>query len=110
MDDFYDVDDPECPACGNSVTHSQRCGECDEGYNDAYEDDPINESPGTWLTCGACHGHGLQRWCPKCGADYWQAKAKAIREKQIETCCDDEDCDKCHGNGWFRAKAVSGEK
>jgi DnaJ-class molecular chaperone len=77
MDDV-EIDDIPCPACGCPETRSQRCPECwGEGEHDAYEDDPINEDPGTYTPCFDCSGTGILRWCPKCGADYWRAKRKA---------------------------------
>jgi hypothetical protein len=81
MTDDYEIDDDTpCPACCNGCTHSRSCGEsnCEDGGIDEYEDDPINFAPGEeFRTCPECHGHGIVRWCPKCGADYWRAKARA---------------------------------
>ena len=42
---------------------------CDEGYFDAYEDDPINEDPGTFEACSECHGRGGFRVCMQCNLD-----------------------------------------
>lgn len=78
MDD-YDIDDLPCPACGNEITHSMLCRECDDGWNDEYDDDPINFTPGeSYMRCRECDGEGIQRWCPKCGADYWRARRAAL--------------------------------
>ncbi len=77
MDD-YEINDLPCPACGNNFTHSRGCTviHCEDGWIDEYEDDPINFSPGEeLLECQECHGTGVEQWCPKCGADYWIAKA-----------------------------------
>jgi len=30
--------------------------------------------------CPECNGTGIQRWCPKCGADYWHAQAKKRKD------------------------------
>ncbi len=96
MDDEYEIDDLPCPDCGNPNTHSRHCSafNCEEGYVDEYHDDPINYAPGEEYTvCEECHGHTIHRWCPKCGADYWIAKAKAMREGAIKT------CPTCKGSG-----------
>lgn len=78
--DDYELDDLACPACGHEPTHSRCCGECDDGYNDEYDDDPINFTPGeSLIRCAECHGTGIERWCPQCGADYWVTKAAKIR-------------------------------
>lgn len=90
MSDRYDPDDEmqtdgiPCPACGNPETRSQRCRECEDGFNDVYDDDPINESPGTLIPCPECKGETICRWCPKCGADYWLAKRS--REAKRRAC------------------------
>jgi hypothetical protein len=77
-DEWEEDDERPCPACGHHATRSQHCTDfgCDEGFVDAYEDDQINESPGTWVPCPVCCGHGIIIWCPKCGADYFHAKAR----------------------------------
>lgn len=84
MDD-YQIDELSCPACGNHFTHSRFCSNfhCQDGYEDEYDDDPVNYAPGeSYVMCDECHGHGIERWCPKCGADYWLAQeAHRRREK-----------------------------
>lgn len=75
-DDEIETDDIPCPACGHHETRSHRCSECDDGYTDAYDEDPINEDPGTLIICGECSGSSIVRWCPKCNADYWRAKKR----------------------------------
>ncbi|HEU5023129.1 MAG TPA: hypothetical protein VFT60_14615 [Bryobacteraceae bacterium] len=42
---------------------------CDEGYFDAYDDDPINEDPGTFERCGECRGKGGFTVCAECNID-----------------------------------------
>lgn len=74
MDDDYAAEDYEtsCPKCGHSPTMSQRCAVvgCDDGWIDMYEyDDPMLFSPGEEEPCQECHGVGILRWCPACGAD-----------------------------------------
>lgn len=76
MDD-YEVDDTPCPKCGNPNTHYRRCGNfgCEEGFIDEHDDDPINFAPGEeFMECDECSGHGVERWCPKCGADFWRSQ------------------------------------
>ena len=64
----YEIDsDICCPKCGHSPTHYRHCSNihCDDGYVDD-DDDP--EWPETYV-CDTCHGLGVERWCPQCGAD-----------------------------------------
>lgn len=75
--DDYDIDDIPCPACGHHETHSRPCYECEDGFEDEHDDDPVNCPPGSMMVCGACRGNGLMRWCPKCQRDYWSAKRTA---------------------------------
>lgn len=76
----YEIDDLPCPACGHEQTHSRRCGECDDGFHDEHDYDPVNYALGEeYIECSECHGTTVQRWCPKCGADYWPAKAAESR-------------------------------
>ncbi len=50
--------------------HITRCwAGCDEGYIDEYEDDPINEDPGTFSLCPECRGEGGWRVCGQCNAN-----------------------------------------
>lgn len=42
---------------------------CEEGYFDEYEDDPINEEPGTLSRCSECKGKGGWMVCGQCNAD-----------------------------------------
>lgn len=39
---------------------------CDEGYFDAYEDDPINCDEGDLEVCQECKGNGGFQVCPQC--------------------------------------------
>lgn len=39
---------------------------CDEGYFDAYEDDPINCDPGDLEVCDECRGRGGWVVCGEC--------------------------------------------
>lgn len=73
-----DRDDPyidatnydSCPRCGGMWAWFP-CTNfgCEDGLVDLYEDDPINESPGTFVTCPECHGREGGWWCAKCRAN-----------------------------------------
>lgn len=82
MSDDYDLDDLPCPACGHWPTRSRNCPNCDEGWIDRYEEDPLWYSPGEEEMCQECSGTGLQRWCPECGADYWQAARRRVFKRR----------------------------
>jgi len=74
MDEDYEQDYvPECPKCKHSPIHIRRCSNihCEGGYEDMYDDDPINHpTEGEDLyECDDCKGTGYEIWCPKCGAD-----------------------------------------
>jgi hypothetical protein len=42
---------------------------CQDGYFDAYEDDPINNDPGDLESCSACGGKGGWMVCGQCNFD-----------------------------------------
>jgi hypothetical protein len=42
---------------------------CEDGYFDAYEDDPINCDPGELELCHECHGKGGHTVCLECTKD-----------------------------------------
>ena len=79
----WEYSDCECPACGNPTTHERDCFECDENHEECDCCDDICQGSGHCIhgdgmtECRECHGTGIVRWCPKCGADYWAAKRKA---------------------------------
>ena len=87
MDD-YQVDDLPCPACNHYVTHSRACQSCNEDgevsecCDDLCQDYCIHGDG--MVPCRECDGTQIQRWCPACGADFWQAKRRVERweEKQ----------------------------
>lgn len=78
-DDDYEIDDLPFPACGNSTTHSCDCIECDEMNEEVICCDDICVGSGHCIHGDGmgpyrnCNGTGIQRWCPACGADYWDA-------------------------------------
>lgn len=81
MSSDYEYSDCECPACGHTPTHERDCYDCEDGEECDCCDD-ICQGLGYcihgdgMITCRECHGTGIVRWCPKCGADYWLAKAE----------------------------------
>ncbi len=79
----YDAnyEEPECTICG-SYMEWQECHDCDDGYWDAYDEDPINESPGTVVCCHHCHGKGGY-W--ECSALPHTGEQMAEWEKRITT-------------------------
>lgn len=71
MDDDVRHDDLECPKCGEWEVYSQECYDlgCDDGFIDGYDEDPLWYDPGDVYPCPTCRGHGILRWCAKCGAE-----------------------------------------
>ena len=89
MDDDYDIEhcDIPCPRCGEYEVRSRRCDEwdCDDGWIDESESDPINVAPGEKYTmCRECFGTGYVRWCSKCGCDlnYLEYKQRKANRKE----------------------------
>lgn len=76
-DDDCEHEDNPCPKCGEYEVRSRCCDviNCDDGYCDEHDDDPINFGPGEEFTmCRECYGTGHLRWCSKCGCDIgWKA-------------------------------------
>jgi len=54
-----------CPLCGSELEWTD-CPDCGGwGYLDAWEEDPINFSPGEeYIECGMCHGQTGWWACP----------------------------------------------
>ncbi len=89
MSDWYDEDedsyedgDIACPACGHAPTHSRHCQTCDEFNEVVVCCDDICVGSGHCIhgdgmaACPDCDGTGIERWCPKCSANYWHAKRR----------------------------------
>ena len=55
-----------CGTCGAEMDWGDCHALCDEGACDAYEDDPINESPGAFFDCAECDGEGGWWVCGPC--------------------------------------------
>lgn len=50
--------DDDCVICAPFLD----CWSCGgDGVEDDYENDPVNESPGTWVPCHNCGGTGLRK-------------------------------------------------
>lgn len=67
MDDDVERDEP-CPRCG-AITLRQPCNECDDGFVDLYDEDPLWYDEDDIEPCAACHAMGNHWWCPSCGLD-----------------------------------------
>ncbi len=79
-DDDTQQEDEPCPKCGEYKVMSRYCDaiNCDDGYCDEHDDDPINFGPGEEFTiCHECYGTGLLRWCSGCGLDINRLRAKS---------------------------------
>jgi hypothetical protein len=93
MSDDYQYDDCECPKCGHAPTHSRDSQNCDEMNEVCVCIDDLCRGSGECIhgdgmdPCPECAGTGIQRWCPKCGADYWRAKraARAAHRRGIRS-------------------------
>jgi hypothetical protein len=87
FDDDEEIDDLACPACGHHETRSRDCQECNEVNEVCDCIDDMCQGSGYCIhgdgmsICRDCNGSGIERWCPKCGANYWQAQAAAERRK-----------------------------
>ncbi len=71
MDDYLDSEE-ECPSCGHYPTRWRDCANycCEDGWIDMHEyDDPLWYDPGDVERCEECRGTGIEKWCPKCGAN-----------------------------------------
>lgn len=51
---------------GNNTAWVRCYAGCEDGYFDAYEDDPINNDPGDLETCEECGGNGGFTVCGEC--------------------------------------------
>lgn len=60
-----DAVDDVCKKCGNLLDWAD-CWQidCEEGYYDEYEEDPINFAPGSYRKCETCEGKGGWWYCP----------------------------------------------
>lgn len=66
--DEVELYDDNCPRCGN-LMYRQDCPvvDCDDGWIDVYEHDPLWYDPDDYEICQDCEGRGHHIWCPNCG-------------------------------------------
>lgn len=89
QDDEFDDGNIACPACGHSPTRSRSCqicgGEGSREYNDAPEEwgEDCPSEANHLIECRECDSSGIERWCPKCSANYWLAKREADRKAKL---------------------------
>lgn len=56
-----------CDKCGSDLEWVEcHMIDCEDGWYDEYEEDPINCSPGDYRKCGECGGEGGWFFCPCC--------------------------------------------
>lgn len=67
----YEHSDQPCLRCGHAPTHQRPCEGigCEDGWIDLYDEDPFWYDPGQVEMCLECKGTGIEKWCPKCGAN-----------------------------------------
>lgn len=72
MDDYYEDIETPCPKCFAYETRIKDCDNCDEGYKDMHDIDPINHilEGEDLYKCDDCNGTGGHHWCPQCGWDF----------------------------------------
>ena len=98
-DDDVEIDDRRCPFCGHGYTYRRECNEigCEDGFIDAYDEDPINFAPGEeYERCPECHGRGYFHWCPACGKDIVDGRDR-----------NPDECPNCGGDGVRQASGLS---
>lgn len=52
----------DCKICGEELQWNE-CTECEDGYYDAYEEDPLWYEPGEVKPCPTCKGKGGWNVC-----------------------------------------------
>lgn len=58
------IDTEVCGVCGCELEYED-CGACGgDGAVDEYDEDPINEPPGSYVPCEQCDGKGGWLGCP----------------------------------------------
>ncbi len=73
VDDDIEIGDATCPKC-NHYLYWQRCPNCEDGFIDLYDEDPLWYDEDEVETCPECGGHGCHSWCPNCGWDVIQKR------------------------------------
>jgi len=69
--------DCQCARCGGYMA-SERCGSCEDGFVDRYEEDPLWYGHELYK-CSECDGAGHNQWCGN-GADWCEANPMPGRE------------------------------
>jgi hypothetical protein len=87
--DFVDIDDEvtelydvRCPRCSEPVRQRQCTAlDCEDGYFDGYEDDPLWYDPGDLVRYSECGGKGVVRW-------WSEQKLRTVRcmNNEIQSC------------------------
>ena len=72
--DDVEYGDIACPKCGSYNTRWQRCDQCEDGYINRYDEDPLWYDEDDCSVCEECRGHGCHSWCVNCGFDILQGK------------------------------------
>ena len=86
MDDYEVEYDLSCPDCGHSPLLSRDCINlfCEDGYIEEFLDDVEIPGTGYEVKCQECKGTGVERWCPKCGANLSGDKRMDEQFREIE--------------------------
>lgn len=63
----YEPETHGCAKCGGEMEWAD-CWmiDCEDGYYDIYDEDPVNNSPGDMATCQECGGRGGWWFCRSC--------------------------------------------
>lgn len=86
LDEWEEIDDLVCPACGASPLRRQECS-CDDGWLSGYDEDPLWYDLDEMIPCTECNGVGYHLWCPTCGKDMTQPEwreAINAQERELE--------------------------
>lgn len=55
--------DVVCAACGYECEWEECYANCEDGYFDGYEEDPLWYDPGELVPCNECNARGGSFWC-----------------------------------------------
>lgn len=77
----YDPMGEQCPHCGGCDTRRQDCGECEDGYINRYDEDPLWYDIDDQSICENCDGHSGFAWCRDCGYDFITKKGGDPKKK-----------------------------
>ena len=69
LDDDIEYAEIQCPQCGSEMMRRD-CTDCEGGFRDLYEEDPLWYDEDDFEECDTCGGHGAYVWCRECGWDY----------------------------------------